>query len=57
MLKDGTLISVEADVIGKSISAPEGTWVLGSGIEIPCRFYLHALKKDKRQIRQKLKNL
>ena len=40
MLKDGTIISMEADIIGKSRSAPEGTWVLGGGIEIPCRFYL-----------------
>ena len=57
MLKNRTVISVEADVIGKSVSATEGTWVFGGGIEIPCRFHLYALKKDKRRICQKLKNL
>ena len=27
---------IQAKITGKSRRAPEGTWVLGEGIEIPC---------------------
>ena len=36
MLKDGTIHSITAKVTGEKRGAPEGVWVQGGGIELPC---------------------
>ena len=41
-------------IIGAPQSAPEGIWVSGGGIEIPCKCVLHGRRKDSNSIRQVL---
>ena len=36
-------------------SAPEGVWVLGGGIEFPCKYVLYGAKKDHEIVRQTLR--
>lgn len=54
-LKDGTLTSMTGEVTGEARRAPEGTWVLGGGIELPCVYYIHGKKKDKQQVRKAIR--
>ena len=37
-------------------SAPDGIWVPGGGIEIPCEYVLYGMKKDHEKVRQMLQN-
>ena len=46
-MEDGTLIRVRAEVTGESQPSPEGLWTQGGGIEIPCKYKLNGMKKDK----------
>ena len=41
----------EAEVIGTSRPAPEGTWTQGGGIEIPCKYILKGNKAYKKNVR------
>ena len=54
----GNIVSIEAIITGKPRSAPEGTWVIGSGTEMPCKYliYLYTDKKLKSKIRTMLRN-
>ena len=45
------IVSIEAIVTGEPRSAPEGTWVIGGGIETPCKYLIYADKKLKSKIR------
>ena len=36
-ISSGNIISIEAIVTGEPRSAPKGTWVIGGGIETPCK--------------------
>ena len=48
-------VSIEAIVTGEPRSAPEGTWVIGGGIETPCKYLIYADKKLKSKIRTMLR--
>ena len=41
---------------GEKRVAPEGTWVLRSGIEIPAKFYVYGAKIHKFHVRKVIKN-
>ena len=41
------------EITGEAIKAPEGTWVLGGGIELSC-VYLLGNKKHKAQVRKQI---
>ena len=40
MLKDGTIHSITAKVTDEKRGAPEGVWVQGGGMELPCKYCL-----------------
>ena len=54
-LEKGIIIAMEAEVTGLPRDAPEGKWTLGGGIEIPCTYTLYGLKKNKQELRKKIK--
>ena len=54
-ISGGNIVSIEAIVTGDSRSAPEGTWVIGGGIEPPCKYLIYADKKLKCKIRTMLR--
>ena len=43
---------ITCTVTGQSKKAPEGTWVLSGGIELPCRYFLYGPKIRKREVRK-----
>ena len=43
-----------AEITGEKRRAPEGTWVLGGGIELPCVYFLHGPMIHKQLVRRKL---
>ena len=49
------IVSIEAIITGEPRSAPEGTWVIGGGIETPCKYLIYADKKLKSKIRAMLR--
>ena len=49
------IVSIEAIVTGEPRSAPKGTWVIGGGIEKPCKYLIYADKKLKSKIRTMLR--
>ena len=49
------IVSIQAIVTGEPRSAPEGTWVIGGGIETPCKYLIYADKKLKSKIRTMLR--
>ena len=49
-ISGGNIVSIEAIVTGEPRSAPEGTWVIGGGIETPCKYLIYADKKLKSKI-------
>ena len=51
----GSIVSIEAIVTGERRSAPEGTWVIGGGVETPCKYLICADKKLKSKIRTMLR--
>ena len=53
----GNIVSIEAIVTGKPRSAPEGTWMIGGGIETRYKHFIYADKKLKSKIRIMLKNM
>ena len=42
---------VVAKVTGNSRPAPQGMWVQGGGIEIPCKYFIFGKKEDKAHVR------
>ena len=43
-------MGVVAEGRGKNNAALESTWMQGGGIEIPCRYKLHRIDKDRRNL-------
>ena len=41
---------------GEKRHVPEGTWVPGGGIELPCIYHIYAAKAHKKYICEKLEN-
>ena len=41
--------------MGEKIRAPEGTWVLGEGIELPCTYYSYGPQIHKCNVKNSLK--
>ena len=56
-IRSGNKVSVEAIVTGEPRNALEGVWVLGGGVETPCKYFIYGVKKNKCKIRNKLKNV
>ena len=42
-MKEGKVYRVNATIPDEKRKAPEGTWVLSGGIEIPFKYFLHGL--------------
>ena len=51
LMEDGTITRIEAVVDGEHRPAPEGTWVTGGGIEIPCTYRVYSTRENKSKIR------
>ena len=51
----GSIVSIEAIVTREQRSVPEGTWVIGGGIETPGKYLIYADKKLKSKIRTMLR--
>ena len=49
------ILSVTAIVESNHRAAPEGIWVPGGGIEIPCTYKLDAAKMHKKNVRDIIK--
>ena len=47
---------MDSEVTGDPRPAPEGKWVIGGGIEIPCKYKLYGLKIVKKEVRAALLN-
>ena len=47
LMKEWKLYKVTATITGEKRRLPEGTWVLGGGIEVPCTYYLYGPKIHK----------
>ena len=45
----------EAGITGSPIDAPEGKWVLGGGIEIPCTYKVYGRIDQKSYLGKKIK--
>ena len=45
---------MDSDVTGNPRPAPEGKWVIGGGIEIPCKYRLYRPKSVKKEVRAAL---
>ena len=41
LMQEWKTYKVSATISGEKRKAPEGTWVLGGGIEIPCKYFLY----------------
>ena len=41
LLEDGRIERISGKVIGCTRPAPEGTWMTGGGIELPCKYKLY----------------
>ena len=54
-ISGGNLVSIEAIVTDEPRSAPESTWVIGGGIETPCKYLIYPGKKLKSKIRTMLR--
>ena len=54
-ISGGNIVPIEAVVTGKPRSAPEGTWVIGGGIETSCKYLSYTDKKLKIKIRTMLR--
>ena len=42
IMKEWRILSMEVIITGEKWCAPEGTWVLEGGIELPCTKYIYA---------------
>ena len=57
MLDGGEIERMEGIVTGVARSAPEGVWVPGGGIELPCEYVLYGEKKDRESVRKTLREV
>ena len=51
-ISGGNEVSIETIVTGEQRRAPEGVWVIGHGIETPCKYLIYTDKKLKSKIKQ-----
>ena len=54
-MKDWRILWMKAVIDGVHRRAPEGTWIPGGGIELPCTHFLYGAKIHKRCIRKLIK--
>ena len=57
LLATGVIQRMEGTVTSGPRSAPEGVWVPGGGIELPCEYVLFGAKEDRKSVRQTLREL
>jgi hypothetical protein len=50
LLKSWKVWKITAVITGQQRRAPEGTWVLGGGIELPCTYYIYGPKLHKKYV-------
>ena len=50
-----TIIRITAVIDNEHRRAPEGTWIPGGGIEIPCTYKIYSAKINKRTIRRNIR--
>ena len=55
MLKDRTVHSIVAKITGEKRGAPEGVWVQGGGIALPCKYFVYGLKTSKQRVKHELR--
>ena len=53
-MKQWKIYEIKAIITGEKRRAPEGTWVLGGGIELPCTYYLYGPKVHECTVRKSL---
>ena len=56
LMKSWKVYEITCTITGQSKKAPEGTWVLGWGIELQCRYFLYGPKIRKREVRKCIKD-
>ena len=56
LVKQWKIYEINVEITGKSRRAPEGTWVLGGGIELPCKYTILGPKIHRKYTREKMKN-
>lgn len=56
LIKTWKIWKVTVVITGQHRKAPEGTWVLGGGIELPCTYFLYGPKLHIRFVRDMLKH-
>ena len=49
-MKSQQIEIMDFEVTGDPRSAPEGKWVIGGGIEIPCKYRLYGPKNLKKEL-------
>ena len=54
-MKSQQIEIMDSEVTGYPRLAPEGKWVIGGGIETPCKYRLNGLKRVKKVVRAALK--
>ena len=57
MLMQVYIERTEGILTGVAGSAPEGVWVPGGGIELPCEYVLYGAKKYREIVRQTLRKV
>jgi hypothetical protein len=50
------IVHMSGTINGVPRHAPEGIWVRGGGIEIPCEYVLYGVKKARSSVRQRLRD-
>ena len=55
LLKEEIIHSIKAKITREERAAPEGLWVQGGGIELPCKYFLYAPRKYKSRVRNALR--
>ena len=56
LMKSWKVYEIMCTITGQSKKALEGTWVLGGGIELPCRYFLYGPKIRKREVSKCIKD-
>ena len=56
LMKSWKVYEITCTITGPSKKAPEGTWVLGGRIQVPCRYFLYGPKIRKREVRKCIKD-
>ena len=56
-MKSQQIEIMDCEVTGDPRPVPEGKWVFGSGIEIPCKYGLYGPKSVKKEVQAALKLL